>query len=740
MKPGDESLGSSPTLVGGQGKTDSATLAEGALLGNYRIIRLLGAGGMGAVYLVEHIHLCTRHALKTIRAEFARKSGFEKRFLREAKLAARLKHPHIVACTDTGVADGIPFLVMDYIEGPHREPLNLRQLLDQRRERGELLDEDEAAAVGLEICKALDYAHSYRDAEISNGIIHRDLKPANILLDKDTKLYIADFGLARAMGEKFEESVVQAHALSRSLGEQPTLKGQVSISADTVGTFDYMSPEQREGRVADARSDVYAMGVILYELLTGRKVIGVIKPPSKVRPALDPMWDEIICSRCLSYDPDERYATASDMCRAIEGVRSKTAVPPTPPATRPVAHAAPQPHIGTAWKSETPKPAVAFQRAKVVGAIAAVILGLLAVGGLVKLLSGPAAEPKPLVPAVDVQARERQSKLESALAAARTARVPAGFKMVGTACDTTSGLPSLLEHEQTGYRLCLVPAGEFNLGSANGEGFDNEHPARRIWLDAYWMGETEVTCEQFAKFLNEKGNQEEGGVSWVNLGPAIKITGNGSAFSAKAGFAQHPVVELSWYGARAFCLWMGGELPTEAQWEKAAKGGRDVKWPWGNQWDKQEANTAERLAGVAELTTAQECTSWWEPYQKETLVRRNDYSDTTKPVKSYRPNGYGLYDMAGNVWEWCQDWYVATAYQQLRDGARNPTGPSSGDTQKVEYWQGGEKKSEQQTCRVVRGGGWYDQASGTRCADRGRVRPAGRGAEVGVRVVVLPRP
>jgi serine/threonine protein kinase len=323
MKPFEHSLGSSPTITGARSKA-TETLAAGAVLGNYRIVRLLGAGGMGAVYLVEHVHLGTRHALKTIRAEFARKPGFEKRFLREAKLAARLKHPHIVACTDTGVANGIPFLVMDYIEGPHREPLNLRQLLDQRWKRGKPLDEDEAAAVGLEICKALDYAHSYRDAEIQSGIIHRDLKPANILLDKDTKLYIADFGLARTLGEKFEESVIQAHVLSRSLGEDATLKGLVSISTDTVGTFDYMSPEQREGKTADARSDVYAMGVILYELLAGRKVIGVIKPPSAVRPGLDPIWDEIICSRCLSYDPEERYASAGAMCRAIKRVRSKT--------------------------------------------------------------------------------------------------------------------------------------------------------------------------------------------------------------------------------------------------------------------------------------------------------------------------------------------------------------------------------------------------------------------------------
>ncbi len=341
MKPFEDSLGSSPTLTGALAKA-TATLVAGTVLGNYRIVRLLGAGGMGAVYLAEHIQLQTRHALKTIRPEFAKQQNFAERFQREAKLATRLKHPHIVACTETGVANGTPYLVMDYIEGPAGEPLNLRQLLDQRRERGELLDEDEAAAVGLEICKALDYAHSYRDAEIPNGIIHRDLKPANILLDKDTKLYIADFGLARLLGEKFEESV-QAYALSKSLGEQATLGKQVSVSADTVGTFDYMSPEQREGRTADARSDVFAMGVILYELLTGRKVVGVPAPPGVVRPGLSSKWEEIILERALAYEPGERFATAGDFCRAIEGVPLKPVATPPPLEAKPVPPPPPQP-------------------------------------------------------------------------------------------------------------------------------------------------------------------------------------------------------------------------------------------------------------------------------------------------------------------------------------------------------------------------------------------------------------
>jgi formylglycine-generating enzyme required for sulfatase activity len=337
----------------------------------------------------------------------------------------------------------------------------------------------------------------------------------------------------------------------------------------------------------------------------------------------------------------------------------------------------------------------------------------------------PAAEPPPRpVPDPVVQARP--------------SRVPEGFRAEQSdGVESASGLPWTIAHERTGYRLKLVPAGEFMLGSTD---WADSQPVRRIHLDAYWIGETEVTCDQFALFLNDKGNQTEGGVTWCGLAGAVKIEQSGSTYRAKAGFGSHPVVELSWYGARAFARWIGGDLPSEPQWEKAAKGGREVLWPWGGTWDRSEANTAERIAGVGEFKTGEEWLKWWEPYQKRVLSDRNDYSDTTVPVKRYRTNGYGLYDMAGNVWEWCLDYYAAEAYKQLRDGQRNPTPVTKGDTQTVEYWQGGEKKTEQQECRVVRGGGWGNLAGSTRCAFRGRYRPASGGADFGVRVVVSPRP
>lgn len=319
----DDPLDIGKTVMPDSG-TGRGILAPGSLLGQYRIVRLLGRGGMGEVYLVEHSRLGTRHALKIILPQFAASAGFRDRFLIEARIMAKLNHPHIVHCADAGEDQGISFMVMEYIEGPHGEPLNLRQFMDERRHKGEVLEEEEAVAVGIGVCEGLSYAHAFRDADVVNGVVHRDLKPANILIDRDTKLYITDFGLARLIGADFEKSVIEQSMVALSMGGERTQGHASATSSETVGTFDYMSPEQREGRPADRRSDVYAMGAILYELLTGRKVSGVPSRPSKVREGLSNVWDEIVYERCLAYEPGERFENAQQLIAALKSIAAKS--------------------------------------------------------------------------------------------------------------------------------------------------------------------------------------------------------------------------------------------------------------------------------------------------------------------------------------------------------------------------------------------------------------------------------
>jgi tRNA A-37 threonylcarbamoyl transferase component Bud32 len=243
---------------------------------------LIGQGGMGAVYLARQKALDRLVALKLVRPREADPT-FAERFVREAKAMARLNHPHVVAVYESGEASGLPYLILEYVDG-----VTLR---DAMRERA--LSPAEALAIVPQICDALEYAHS-------QGVVHRDVKPENILLGRDGRVKIADFGLAKV-----------------------TDPAGVSLTGtrQAMGTPHYMAPEQWEkpGEV-DHRADIYALGVVLYELLTGELPIGRFDPPSqKIR--LDIRLDEVVL-RALAKEPDRRYQHASDVKTALDAIRS----------------------------------------------------------------------------------------------------------------------------------------------------------------------------------------------------------------------------------------------------------------------------------------------------------------------------------------------------------------------------------------------------------------------------------
>ena len=227
-------------------------------------------------------------------------------------------------------------------------------------------------------------------------------------------------------------------------------------------------------------------------------------------------------------------------------------------------------------------------------------------------------------------------------------------------------------------RMELIPAGEFRMG---GNVRDNEKPVHSVYVDAFYMDKYEVTNAEYAEFLNAKGKHAEAGQIWLDIGDGDEcIEYVSRKYRAKAGYENHPVVEVSWYGAMAYAEWKGKRLPTEAEWEKAARGGLSgLKYPWGNAIDSTKANYNNRIG------------------------------DTTA-VGKYTANGYGLYDMAGNVWEWCLDEYNGNFY--ANSPARNPlSGANSVEWILNNYT--GVKSS-----RVLRGGSWGNSAAGVRCAYR----------------------
>jgi serine/threonine protein kinase len=267
------------------------------------ILELLGRGGMGAVYKARQKNLDRLVALKVIPPEAAKDPTFTERFNREARALARLNHPNIVTVYDFGQAGDVYYLLMEYIDG-----VNLRQA-----QRAERLAPAEALAIVPQICDALQYAHD-------QGVVHRDIKPENVLLDRSGRVKIADFGLAKLIGKGPDDF---------------TLTGTQQV----MGTPRYMAPEQIERPSAvDHRADIYSLGVVIYEMLTGELPVGRFPAPSE-RVEVDVRIDQVVL-RTLEKEPDRRYQRASQVKTELASATGlpprERALPPiaTPPAAR----------------------------------------------------------------------------------------------------------------------------------------------------------------------------------------------------------------------------------------------------------------------------------------------------------------------------------------------------------------------------------------------------------------------
>ena len=257
--------------------------------------------------------------------------------------------------------------------------------------------------------------------------------------------------------------------------------------------------------------------------------------------------------------------------------------------------------------------------------------------------------------------------------------------LAALAIAACGGSPSTQISEVDGMELVYVPAGSFMMGSEDGD--EDEKPVHELHLDAYWIDRTEVTNAMFERFVDATGH--DAGSDWRN---------------EASGKADHPVVSVNWHDAKAYCEWAGRRLPTEAEWEKAARGTDGRVYPWG------DAAPAGHLLNFADKRSGLD----W----ADTAV--DDGYERTAPVGSY-PAGaspYGAADMAGNVWEWCADWYDENYYAVSPKD--NPQGPATG-----EY-------------RVVRGGSWYSTVGNVRAANRAWFTPDRRSGYSGFRCARSP--
>jgi serine/threonine protein kinase len=280
------------------------TLENGSRLGPYEIVGPLGAGGMGEVYKAKDTRLDRTVAIKVLPSHLSHDSDLRQRFEREARAVSSLNHPHICTLYDVGEQDGVDFLVMEYIEG---------ETLADRLKKGPL-PLDVALGYAIQIADALDKAHRA-------GVVHRDFKPGNIMITKPG-VKLTDFGLAKMRTSAREDQALSA---------LPTEEKPLTEKGVILGTFQYMAPEQLEGKEADARTDIFAFGAVLYEMVTGKRAfegksqaslitaIMSAEPPaiSSLQPMTPPALDHVV-KTCLAKDPDRRWQSAGDVARQLE--------------------------------------------------------------------------------------------------------------------------------------------------------------------------------------------------------------------------------------------------------------------------------------------------------------------------------------------------------------------------------------------------------------------------------------
>ncbi|MCS6910045.1 MAG: SUMF1/EgtB/PvdO family nonheme iron enzyme [Anaerolineales bacterium] len=657
----------------------------GRELNGYTIVELIGSGSMADVFLARQPSMNRWVAVKVLSGALIRDSQFVARFRQEAQIVAALEHPHILPVIDYGEAEGTPYLVMRYVSGG-----TLQDLL----QKGPLPPQDVLRYL-TEIGQGLDYAHSL-------GVIHRDIKPKNILLDTRGNSFISDFGLAK---------IVRGGSLTHS-------------GVGMIGTPHYMSPEQGRGQAVDGRSDLYSLAVILYEMLTGRvpfdadSAVGIVmqhisdRVPSVSRfnGNLSPKLDEVM-ARALAKNPDERYQTAHDLTQAVAEAFGASVVT-GPVLSRPVVPLTTR--------------APAMRRRSVVwpiaigGGVLALIAGAVLWGSGVLTASDPTPTATMTAPAVAMATSTPPPPTHTAtpteLPFTPTAATPTATQAQVAVVPSATVSPGVVVSPKDRMELIFIPPGEFLLGAAdddrNAEPF--EKPQLRVYLNGFWIDKHEVTMGQFQDFVNETGYQTTAQnpvgsfgeyVDWGGLVFApteVRFVLNATYLlpegpGTEPATAFSPAVQVSWRDAQAYCRWAGRRLPTEAEWEKAARGDDGRLYPWGNIFDKTDgtrANYCDRNCRFIQRN----------PEADDGATRRQD-------VGKY-PAGaspYGVLDMAGNVQEWVDALFDNRGY--FRFPTPNPNG--------TEY--------------VVRGGSWLDKAEGIRTTAKTKYPPYVRNNITGFR-------
>ena len=674
----------------------------------FMIGRVLGKpGGFGITYLGWDIKLETCVAIKeylprdlasrdTDRSTvipYSREDGelFNyglKQFLQEARTLAKFDHANVMRVRTFFEENDTAYLVMDYYEG-----ISLSEYLRQKSGR---ISEDLAADIMMPVLDGLREVHA-------KGFLHRDIKPQNIYLTKDGRPILLDFGAARfAMGER-----------SRSLSV---------VLTSGFAPYEQYHKKGNQG----PWTDIYACGATLYYMVTGkipaeateRKESDELAPPQKIVRGISKGFSEAVI-KALATEPADRFQTIREFQDALERTSKPEPKPEPKPKSEPAPEPAPEPeqkyiHVncpncktkntvlegtslkeakckscGSRLEKKTPPPRpVKGKRSKVpwviaAGAVVALFVVLFFSGGKERSVLEKEPEYKPFVEA----SKSRVTKTKKPRQAVQPAKT------------TASRQGDIWQDPVTDMTFVWVPGGSFMMGSSDSEASheNNEGPVHKVYVDSFWMGKYEVTNEQFTAFLNDKGIRGSKDKPWFETKAEdshSQVTGSVGNFRVESGYDDYPVVNVSWYGADAFAKWLSKKtghkfrLPTEAEWEYACRAGTTTPFYFGDTISTDQAN-----------------------YD-------GNYVKKATRVGSFSANGFGLYDMHGNVWEWCEDWYKKDFYSQ--SSRNNP-----------------ECEDSRSGYRVLRGGSWVNNPRNLRCANRDRDTPDFRYNFNGFRLIRL---
>ncbi|MBN9378829.1 MAG: serine/threonine protein kinase [Chlamydiales bacterium 38-26] len=613
---------------------------EAKILGDYTVVKQIGQGSLGNVYLAEHRFMKKHYILKVLPEELSADRSFIQRFEEDISNLSTLDHPHIVKIHNVSYSHGQYFLVTDCVVDEMGETTNLMQYV---LARGKRLEEEELLRLLKQIAQALDYAHDKK-------LVHRGLKLNNILVSKKTgssiDLNLSDFGLSRIVGvgavlTRTYKNVAEALGVSAAIATTKTGQERYAPSIETqkllplhasfLQNYVFLAPEQKRldsSKIVDARADRYAFGILAYYLLMQEFPEGIFEMPSDRH---DYRWNwDLLIQNCLQSEPAKR---PESLLEEIEKIQS------------------PKPQVKTVQPSlDVLKIQHPSSQTEEVNA------------GTQRVFNIDETQKSSLKPILKITELERP----------QTDPDPAAIFQLDT--SVKSYKPEYKEVKNIQPLLTdmvVIPGGVFYRGSNDGN--RDEVPRHQISLSSYAIDIHPVTNEQFVRFLEIMGGEKDSNHQDIIRLRDSRIKRSGGKLSIESGYAKHPVVGVTWYGAVAYAKWVGKRLPTEAEWEIAARGGMENSlYPMGDDIEKSQANF---------------------------------FSADTTTVMSYIPNDYGLYDMVGNVYEWCQDWYGYNYYEISIQEPENPKGPLQG------------------VYRVLRGGCWKSLKEDLRCSRRHRNNP-----------------